>query len=321
MTYFYHAVVDSPYIPRDAEHGSANNLVLSLLGDFWPYAEPVRVPSAAVVSLLGNLDSTELATRAALSRLARKGAIVQTKDGRRTFYQLAPEVAASTPAGEYLTMSFGAGDREWDGEWTVIVFSVPETQRDVRHNLRTWLRWLGFGPVRDGVWIAPHADIDLTQHTLRGILPDDGLVFRSSHISGEIRHSEVWPLDEIANMYREFAAELHPILYRLREGSVSPADGFRILMDVTGKWRRFPTMDPDLPADALPADWPRRIARRLFVDVHDAVAPLAELHVRRAVAEHDTDAASHARCMAVDECLEFYAPTALSAHSLTEQTA
>ena len=150
MTYFYHSVVDSPHLPRDLSHDSTQNAVVTLLGEFWRYSPSLSVPSAALVDLLASMDVSAPAARAALSRLSRKGTLDVSRSGRNTGYSLSPAVAATIPASEMLTMTFGQHDREWDGDWTVIVFSIPETQRDQRQALRDWLRWLGFGPARDG---------------------------------------------------------------------------------------------------------------------------------------------------------------------------
>ena len=43
-------------------------------------------------------------------------------------------------------------------------------------------------------------------------------------------------------------------------------------------WRRFPFIDPDLPDDLLPRDWPRRAAYELFKDRHERWAPAAQEH-------------------------------------------
>ena len=207
MTYFYHSVVDSPHLPRDLSHDSTQNAVVTLLGEFWRYSPSLSVPSAALVDLLASMDVSAPAARAALSRLSRKGTLDVSRSGRNTGYSLSPAVAATIPASEMLTMTFGQHDREWDGDWTVIVFSIPETQRDQRQALRDWLRWLGFGPARDGVWISPHADLELTKRTLTGLLPPDGLTFRSAHLSGTIEPFDVWPLAEIRDLYRTFITE------------------------------------------------------------------------------------------------------------------
>jgi phenylacetic acid degradation operon negative regulatory protein len=256
MTYFYHAVLDSPHLPRELEHDSTQNMVVTLLGEFWSYSPALAVPSAGIVELLKRMDITDVAARAALSRLARRGTLVVSRTGRNTSYCLAEDVAATIPASETLTMSFGQEERDWNGEWTVIVFSMPETQRDRRQALREWLRWLGFGPARDGVWISPHADVSLM---------------------------------------------------------VSPADALKISLTILAKWRGFPTVDPDLPQASLPADWPRREARRLFIEVYDECTPLAEIHVKNVIAKHDLECAGRVRGLTVKQTIEHYRASAAPA--------
>jgi len=306
VTYFYHSVVDSPHLPRDLGHDSTQNMVVTLLGEFWRYSPSLTIPSAALVDLMASMDVSPAGARAALSRLLRKGTVEVSRSGRTTAYSLAPAVAATIPASEILTMTFGESEREWNGEWTVIVFSIPETQRDLRQTLRDWLRWLGFGPARDGVWISPHSDLELTKNTLTGLLPPDGLIFRSAHMTGTIEPSEVWPLAEIRDQYKEFIAELRPVVYRLRAGMVRPAEALKLSVSLLGRWRGFPTVDPDLPREYLPDDWPRREARRLFIEVHDAcVAPATE-HVRGIVAKYDRGAAAAVQGLTVAEATELY---------------
>jgi phenylacetic acid degradation operon negative regulatory protein len=306
MTYFYHAVIDSPHLPREFEHDSTQNTIVTILGEFWRYSPALAVPSAALIELLEGMGISPVAGRAALSRLGRRNTLSVVKTGRNTAYALAPDVAETIPASELLTMSFGKVEREWDGEWTVVIFSIPETQRELRQSLREWLRWLGFGPARDGVWISPHADIGLMQKTLEGLLPDDGLVFKSAHIAGDLKPFDVWPLAELHDIYRAFIEELRPIVYRLRSGMVSPAEALKLSVTVLAQWRGFPTVDPDLPSTSLPADWPRREARRLFAEVYDACIPLAELHVKNVVSKYDQACAAEVHCFTVDESIDYY---------------
>ena len=46
-------------------------------------------------------------------------------------------------------------------------------------------------------------------------------------------------------------------------------------------WRRFPFIDPDLPDDLLPRDWPRRAAYELFKDRHEHVGARRPAALRR----------------------------------------
>ena len=43
---------------------------------------------------------------------------------------------------------------------------------------------------------------------------------------------------------------------------------FRAQTQLVHEWRRFPFLDPDLPADMLPARWPRKRAHDLFRERH-----------------------------------------------------
>src|SRR5690606_24013440 len=45
---------------------------------------------------------------------------------------------------------------DWDGEWLILLTTVPENHRNLRHRLRTALAWAGFGSLGPGAWISPH---------------------------------------------------------------------------------------------------------------------------------------------------------------------
>jgi phenylacetic acid degradation operon negative regulatory protein len=49
----------------------------------------------------------------------------------------------------------GAVNRHWDGRWTLLSFTLPESWQRQRHELRIRLLWAGFGPLQGGLWIAP----------------------------------------------------------------------------------------------------------------------------------------------------------------------
>jgi phenylacetic acid degradation operon negative regulatory protein len=63
---------------------------------------------------------------------------------------------------------------------------------------------------------------------------------------------------------------------------------------VMDEWRAFPGLDPDLPADLLPAAWPRAAARELFIGCYDLLGPLAALRVRQIIARYSPELAGRA---------------------------
>ncbi|WP_369075657.1 hypothetical protein [Streptomyces sp. 5-10] len=38
----------------------------------------------------------------------------------------------------------------------MVVYSVPETERALREQLRKKLAWFGFGPLSSAAWLSPH---------------------------------------------------------------------------------------------------------------------------------------------------------------------
>lgn len=74
--------------------------------------------------------------------------------------------------------------------------------------------------------------------------------------------AEAWDLDRVSEAYRDFIARFG----RLRPGSRQAM--FRAQTQLVHEWRRFPFLDPDLPADMLPARWPRKRAHDLFGERH-----------------------------------------------------
>jgi phenylacetic acid degradation operon negative regulatory protein len=73
----------------------------------------------------------------------------------------------------------------------------------------------------------------------------------------------------------------------MNAGTVSPSDALVIRTKVFDAWRIFPGLDPGLPDELLPADWPRAQARQLFTELYDGLAPLAALRFRQIIAVHD----------------------------------
>jgi len=144
-------------VPPDGRGGDhARSLLLTVLGEYVaPREEPVW--TGTLVAALAALGVQEKAARQALARSASDGWLTGERVGRRVRYSLSPPTQELLADGARRIYSFGAGRAEWDGQWLVLLVSVPEEQRHLRHRLRTGLAWAGFGSVGQGVWISPDA--------------------------------------------------------------------------------------------------------------------------------------------------------------------
>lgn len=44
---------------------------------------------------------------------------------------------------------------KWDGKWRVLIFDIPERQRELRDKIRNTLRTIGFKRLQHSVWVYP----------------------------------------------------------------------------------------------------------------------------------------------------------------------
>ncbi len=118
------------------------------------------IPVRVYLEVLTELGVSEVACRATLSRMAKKGALERSREGRSVAFRASPRTRDLLFRDRERILSSSPFEHPGDG-WTVLMFSVPESRRDVRHRLRTRLSWAGFGPLGDGLWIAPGSpDVD-----------------------------------------------------------------------------------------------------------------------------------------------------------------
>ena len=236
---------------------------------------------AAVVRLMAALGVEEPAVRSSISRLKRRGLLdAQRVDGVAGYAltEVAQEILADGDA-----RIFGRRRAETSDGWLLVVFSVPESERDKRHQLRSQLTRLGFGTVAPGVWVAPgHLAGEAADVLERRGLGAYVELFRGAHLGAERDQvGRWWDLDQLHARYAQFLDRQEPVRRRITDGGASPpeqafADYVRLLTD----WRRLPYADPGLPLDLLPTDWNGARAADLFVELRARLEGPAHGHAR-----------------------------------------
>ncbi|EFC84594.1 PaaX family transcriptional regulator C-terminal domain-containing protein [Parafrankia sp. EUN1f] len=284
-------------LPRVQAGAQPQHLLTTLLGDYW-VDRLEHIPSVVLVSLLADFEVSTVGARAALSRLSRRGLLESSRIGRNTYYGLAPDACAAIRVSMNRILTFGLRHDPWDGRWTVASFSIPEGQRDVRHAVRARLRWLGFAPLYDGMWVTPR----LVGEAARRVFAELGVTASTVLITtSEARRTDprppmaAWDLSELARAYEDFISAYEPLLERVRSGDVHGAEALAARTAVMESWARFPTLDPDLPIELLPGGWPRREARTVFAEVYDGLAAPAASRVRELLAAVSPDLADLVR--------------------------
>ncbi len=228
-----------------------------------PRGEPVW--QETLVGALVAVGYTEQAARQALARSVRDGWLESSRYGRRSRVSLSERAAELLGSGAPRIYSFGSAWR-WDGRWLVLILRVPEERREVRHRLRARLAWAGLGSLGGGVWLTPHVEREAELCAAIAEAPAAEATSFVASLGGLGRAEDVvavaWDLDEVRLGYETFIEDF----VALRPAS--PAACFRMQTLLVHAWRKFPFLDPDLPAELLPAGWPRRRAYELFTGRH-----------------------------------------------------
>ncbi|MGY4098833.1 PaaX family transcriptional regulator [Nocardia sp. R16R-3T] len=235
---------------------------------------------ASVVKLMTDLGVESQAVRSSVSRLKRRGVLTSERRGGAAGYSLAAHTLEAIAEGDARIFHRSRATVE-DG-WVVVVFSVPESERDKRHALRSTLTRLGFGTAAPGVWVAPGTLAQEVRQTLdRNELSTYVDIFTGKHFAfGDLRGKvrTWWDLDELTSLYADFLTIYRPVLYQATAQQLTPKDAFLIYVPMLTQWRRLPYLDPGVPLSLLPPAWNGEAAGVLFDELNQLLNPLAHKH-------------------------------------------
>ncbi|TDC83701.1 PaaX family transcriptional regulator C-terminal domain-containing protein [Actinomadura sp. 7K507] len=253
-------------------------LLFSFLGSLVLDRGYPPISSRIFLHLLGDLGVAEAAGRATLARMTRKGLLARVREGRTARFSLTPWAEDLLREAKPRVDS-PAPFTHPDGEWTLLSYSMPESRRDLRHQIRARLIWAGFGGLRDGLWIAP-GRVDIS-----AVFKDpefaeiaelaDG--FYSVPVDGtdvpRLLH-RAWDVDAIRAEHESFIAGWTP-----DRGQVGrPLTRLTLL---GADWLQLLRTDPGLPAEHLPDGWPAAESTALYRERFDTLEPDATDRLRR----------------------------------------
>ncbi|WP_326687426.1 MULTISPECIES: PaaX family transcriptional regulator C-terminal domain-containing protein [unclassified Streptomyces] len=273
----------SPSLTR----ASPGSLILTFYGAYGRGLNSAgTVPVATLIRLLGAVGVDPPSVRSAVSRLKRRGLLTADNPGSKAAgYRPSPAATQLLEDGD---------DRiyarpEPDGTWLLAVFSVPESERQRRHVLRSRLARLGFGNAAPGIWIAPSHLEEETRHTLDRLeLTPYVDLFRGGHVGFEPTAGAVarwWDLEAIAERHRAFLQAHEPVLRAWsRRRRTPPEAAYRDYLPALDAWRRLPYADPGLPPSLLPARWPGERAAKVFFALHEKLRDAGRAYVEETAA-------------------------------------
>jgi len=267
---------------REVSHASARSVLTTVLGEFvLPRETPVW--TSTLVDVLRLFGIEEKSARQALSRTAAEGWLRSERVGRRVRWSLTASGRRLLTEGAHRIYEFGRVPSGWDGRWLMLFVSVPETKRDLRHRVRTRLAWAGFGSPQPGVWVSPNTSRQAEAATIIADLGVEAPVLSFVAEFGAIGEvgdlvTRAWDLSDLEERYEDFIDEF---------SGIRPVSGQNALHAQTllvHEWRRFPFLDPGLPAALLPEDWSGAKAAELFHGKHEDWRAAAQGHWEQVMA-------------------------------------
>lgn len=247
------------------------------------------IPVATIIRLLQDAGVGPAGVRSSISRLKKRGVLESVVVNGRNGYALSAGLDDTFREGD--ERIFHPRRAAADDPWLLATFTVPESQRSIRHKIRSTLVRMGFGSVAPGLWIAPgHLRPAVISYFEQRGLGDYLEFFLADHVGSSDMRANVaqwWDLPAMENQYADFIRTQKPLLEDwMSEGGPGPeARAFVDHLTLVTQWRKLPYLDPGLPAELLSDDWNALEAHELFSHLHALLSPLAEAHAAAVMKE------------------------------------
>lgn len=248
------------------------HLIVTVFGRY-VRAHGGEIRIAALIEMMSALGIDPGVVRSSVSRLKQRGILVSEGGGA---YRLSSSLEGVFAAGD--RRIFESRRAETADPWLLASFSVPESERPLRHQLRKLLQRLGFGQVSGGLWIAPGLIAEETRTALQGAGLDGYVeLFLGSRVSSDPLDEAVrewWDLEAMEPLYRGFVEAFGAVI-----GETDERLAFAAHVRAITQWRRLVYLDPGLPLGLLPDGWIGVEAARVFAELHSGLEPSAERFV------------------------------------------
>ncbi|MFV2084591.1 PaaX family transcriptional regulator C-terminal domain-containing protein [Micromonospora sp. LOL_021] len=246
-------------------------LLLAFFGEYVVDDDPGPIRASALIGVLEGAGVAAPATRATLDRLVHSGILARSRSGREISFALTGHGSAVLREATDRVRGPHPFDPQGTG-WTLVTFTIPEGQRTFRHRLRSTLTWEGFAPLRDGLWLAP-GEVDLagSLEPLRQDLPPNTVIafhareFTDFPIADSVRSA--WDIEAIRREHLAFIEVWDD------PGAVTQApSALTVRTMLVADWLALLRVDPRLPREFMPDDWPATKSTQVYRQVHERLA-------------------------------------------------
>jgi len=226
-------------------------------------------PLAELIALVGYYVVDRDVMRM-LRYLVRRGKLRRVGERGRARYEL----HSSDLAAQITELKVKRSAEPWDGAWHVFTYDMPISHNAARRQLAQRLHMMGFASMGRSAWISPYDWQDVLSSLIEGPRCDGSFYCLGSASvvalgrPGERPLAQLWDVREVAERYERIAGRSA----RCASGRTPQAQRSRAkaLFSARKELALTEKLDPMLPAELRPRDWPRG----------RAVARLETLHAK-----------------------------------------
>lgn len=250
---------------------NTRSMIFTIFGDYIRHYGSV-IWIGSLIKLLEAFGHNEQAVRAAVSRMSKQGWAQSERRGNKSFYSLTEQgIVRMEEASRRIYKEVSP---EWDGNWWILLYNIPEEKRHLRDRLRDELTWSGFGPLSNSCWITPNSlEREINVLIKKYEIEDYVTFFKAEHKgmqSHETLVKKCWDLNEINERYAQFIEQYSQkyIIHKnkIEQNQMSDSACFVESALLVHEYRKFLFIDPSLPKELLPEKWLGDSAMTLFKD-------------------------------------------------------
>lgn len=265
-------------------------MIFTLYGDYIShYGSEIWIGS--LIRLLSEFGHNDQSVRAAISRMNKQGWVQGEKIGNKSYYSLTER--GQKRIDEAAKRIFKFFPEKWDGQWRILMYTIPEEIRTVRDELRKELVWSGFGSLSNSCWISANKLERQVNELIEKYNIGEYVDFFFAKYAGphaDIRIVEKsWNLEEINAKYQAFISEYSQKYIidknKIQKGQMTEAKCFVERAKLVHEYRKFLFVDPGLPEELLPEKWLGGHAASLFSDYYKELAEPASRFFESVFAE------------------------------------
>jgi len=225
--------------------------------------------------------------------MCKEGLLKSRRKGLKSYYSLTDY--GLRIVSKSANRLFNAKRVEWDGSWSIIIYSIPEKKRSARDKLRAMLKFYGYVPLSDSAWLSPTDSFSEIEDFVNELSINDFVQIYDAKHRGFTDPRKLiersWDLKKINAQYGKFIKKYQPMLdedkKRIQNGDLpEPNKCFVNVSNMVRKYRELPFMDPGLPVEIIGKEWLRSRADALFLEYHSLLFQMAKEYVMSVYEEY-----------------------------------